>query len=84
METAVHKMTGMPAARMGFKDRGVLREGLAADVTIFDPAIVKDESTFPEPHRYPRGIPYVIVNGAVTVDRGRMSGARAGRILRKA
>ena len=84
METAVHKMTGMPAARMGFKDRGVLREGLAADVTIFDPAIVKDESTFSEPHRYPRGIPYVIVNGAVTVDRGRMSGARAGRILRKA
>jgi N-acyl-D-aspartate/D-glutamate deacylase len=83
METAVHKMTGMPAARMGFKDRGLLREGLAADVTIFDPATVKDESTFPEPHRYPRGIPYVIVNGTVAVDGGRMSGARAGRILRK-
>ena len=83
METAVHKMSGMPAARMGFKDRGLLREGYAADVTIFDPATVKDESTFPEPHRYPRGIPYVIVNGAVAVDGGRMSGERAGRILRK-
>jgi N-acyl-D-amino-acid deacylase len=83
VETAVHKMTGMPAARMGFEDRGVLREGLAADVTIFDPATVKDESSFPDPHRYPRGIPYVIVNGAVAVDGGRMSGARGGRILRR-
>ena len=84
METAVHKMTGMPAGRMGFKDRGLLKEGFAADVTIFDPTTVKDESTFPEPHRYPRGLPYVIVNGTVAVDGGRMSGARAGRVLRRA
>ena len=83
METAVHKMTGMPAARMGFKDRGLLREGFAADVTVFDPATVKDESTFPDPHRYPTGIPYVVVNGAVAVDAGRLSAARAGRIIRK-
>ena len=84
METAVHKMTGMAAQRMRFKDRGLLREGFAADVTVFNPATVKDESTYPEPHRYPTGIPYVIVNGAVVVDDNRMSAARAGRILRRA
>jgi dihydroorotase/N-acyl-D-amino-acid deacylase len=83
METAVHKMTGMAAQRLRLKDRGMLREGLAADVTVFDPKTVKDESTFPDPHRYPTGIPYVIVNGAVVVDRGRMSTERAGRILRR-
>ncbi|MBM4438943.1 MAG: D-aminoacylase [Candidatus Rokubacteria bacterium] len=82
METAVHKMTGMVAARLGLKDRGLLREGYAADVTVFDPRTVKDESTYPDPHRYPTGIPYVIVNGAVVVDGARMSEARTGRILR--
>jgi N-acyl-D-amino-acid deacylase len=83
METAVHKMTGMAAQRLRLGDRGVLREGLAADVTVFDPKTVKDESTFPDPHKYPTGIPYVIVNGTVVVDRGRMSGERTGRILRR-
>jgi N-acyl-D-amino-acid deacylase len=83
METAVHKMTGMAARRLRLKDRGLLREGFAADVTVFDPATVKDESTFPDPHRYPTGIPYVIVNGAIVVDGGRMSAERAGRILRR-
>jgi N-acyl-D-amino-acid deacylase len=83
METAVHKMTGMAATRLGLKDRGFLREGYAADVTVFDPATVKDESTYPDPHRYPTGIPYVVVNGAVVVDHARMSGERTGRIIRK-
>ena len=83
METAVHKMTGMAAQRLRLRDRGVLREGYAADVTVFDPRTVKDESTFPDPHRYPTGIPFVIVNGAVVVDQGRMSDARAGRIIRR-
>jgi N-acyl-D-amino-acid deacylase len=82
IETAVHKMTGMAAQRLRLADRGVLREGFAADVTVFDPATVKDESTYADPHRYPTGIPYVIVNGAVAVDAGRMSEARAGQILR--
>jgi dihydroorotase/N-acyl-D-amino-acid deacylase len=75
-------MTGMAAQRLRLADRGVLREGFAADVTVFDPATVKDESTYADPHRYPTGIPYVIVNGAVAVDAGRMSEARAGQILR--
>ena len=82
METAVQKMTGMPAGRLGLKDRGLVREGFAADITVFDPATVKDDSTYADPHRYPSGIPYVIVNGAVTVDGGRMQMPRAGRILR--
>jgi N-acyl-D-amino-acid deacylase len=83
METAVHKMTGMAAQRLRLRDRGLLREGYAADVTVFDPRTVKDESTFPDPHRYPTGIPYVIVNGAVVVDAGRMSTPRVGRIIRR-
>ncbi len=81
LETAVHKMTGMAAARIGLRERGLVQPGYFADLTIIDPATVKDESTYPEPHRYPTGVPYVIVNGAVVVDDGRMGAARPGRIL---
>jgi N-acyl-D-aspartate/D-glutamate deacylase len=81
LETAVHKMTGMPARRLRMRDRGLLRPGLAADLTVFDPATVKDEATFGDPHRYPAGIPYVIVNGAVVVDGGRFNAAGSGRVL---
>jgi N-acyl-D-amino-acid deacylase len=81
LETAVHKMTGMPAHRLRMKDRGMLRPGNAADITIFDPATVNDEATFGDPHRYPAGIPYVIVNGAVVVDDGRFHPAGTGRVL---
>jgi N-acyl-D-amino-acid deacylase len=83
LETAVHKMTGMPAARLRLKDRGLLREGYAADVTVFDPRTVKDEATYAEPHRYPTGIPYVVVNGALAVDDGRMRAPGHGRVLRR-
>lgn len=79
----MHKMTGMPAARMGLSDRGVLREGAFADVAVFDPATVADRSTFQAPHQYPAGIPYVVVNGRVVVDGGRYTGVRAGRVLRR-
>jgi len=58
-----------------------VREGYAGDLTIFDPAMVLDESTFAEPHRYPSGIPYVVVNGAVVVDGGRMNPLGTGRVL---
>jgi N-acyl-D-aspartate/D-glutamate deacylase len=80
LETAVNKMSGMPAQRLGLRDRGLVQQGYFADLTVFDPATVKDESSYPDPHRYPSGIPYVIVNGAVAVDEGRMA-ARAGRVL---
>jgi N-acyl-D-aspartate/D-glutamate deacylase len=81
LETAVHKMTGMSAARLRLRDRGLVREGYAADLAIFDPATVRDESTFADPHRYPSGLPYVVVNGAVVVDGGRMNPLGTGRVL---
>jgi N-acyl-D-amino-acid deacylase len=81
LETAVHKMTGMCAQRLGLRDRGLVRPGLAADLTVFDPVAVGDAATFADPHRYPTGIPYVIVNGAAVVDGGRMSTLGRGRVL---
>ena len=81
LESAVHKMTGMPAARLRLRDRGLVREGYAADLAIFDPRAVKDEATFADPHRYPSGIPYVVVNGSVVVDGGRMQPLGTGRVL---
>ncbi|HEX2094457.1 MAG TPA: D-aminoacylase [Longimicrobiaceae bacterium] len=84
LEEAVHKMTGMPAARLGVRDRGRIAEGMHADLVVFDPATVADLATYQEPHRYPAGIEYVLVNGVVAVDRGRFTDARAGRVLRRA
>lgn len=81
LEVAVRKMTEMPAKRLGLTDRGVLREGGIADVVIFDPATVKDNSTFAAPHQYPTGIETVIVNGVVAVLQSKPTGARAGRVL---
>jgi N-acyl-D-aspartate/D-glutamate deacylase len=76
-------MTGAPAQKLGFKDRGILREGYKADITIFDPRTIKDEATFTEPQRYPVGIPYVIVNGTVVVTNGEHTGALPGKALKK-
>jgi N-acyl-D-amino-acid deacylase len=78
---AVKKMTSMNADKIGLEDRGRLREGLWADVTIFDANRVIDRATFDNPHQYPIGIQYVIVNGAVTFDADRHTGALAGRVL---
>jgi N-acyl-D-amino-acid deacylase len=80
-ETAVHKMTGMPAAKLGIASRGLVKTGYAADLALFDPKTVRDEATFPEPHRYPVGIPYVVVNGQVVVDGPRYNAVPAGRVL---
>jgi N-acyl-D-amino-acid deacylase len=82
LEEAVRKMTGLPAARVGLKDRGTLREGAYADLTIFDPQTVKDRSTFENPNQYPEGIPYVIINGQLSVDNGQRTKALAGHVLR--
>lgn len=81
LETAVHKMTGMPARRLGLRDRGVVREGAAADLVVLDPERVRDEATFADPHRYPTGLPWVIVNGAVVVDDRRFTARGTGRVL---
>jgi N-acyl-D-amino-acid deacylase len=81
-EQAVRKMTSLPAQRLGFPERGLLRPGLAADVTCIDPETVRDTATYEEPRQLPEGIPYVIVNGALTVDEGRRTEALPGRALR--
>lgn len=82
LEQAIHKMTGMPAKRVGLRDRGLLRAGSYADVTIFDPKTVIDRATFEAPNQHPVGINYVIVNGQISVDNGKRTPALAGRALR--
>jgi N-acyl-D-aspartate/D-glutamate deacylase len=79
---AVRKMTSLAAAITGLTDRGMLRPGMAADITLFDPATVIDKATFESPMQYPVGIPYVIVNGTVVIDQGQHTGAKPGRVLR--
>ena len=83
LENAVRKMTSLNAAKIGLTDRGTLRAGGFADVTVFDPATVIDKSTYTAPFAYNDGIEFVIVNGRVVLDRGTHTGARPGRALRK-
>jgi dihydroorotase/N-acyl-D-amino-acid deacylase len=82
LEEAIRKMTSQPASRVGLRDRGVLRPGLAADVVVFDPATIHDVATFDDPNHYSVGIKAVLVNGRVVVDGGRISEERPGRALR--
>ncbi len=82
LETAIRKMTGVAADRLGLAGRGYLREGWFADITVFDPASVADRATFERPHQVADGIRYVMVNGAFTLDEGRPTPARPGRALR--
>ncbi|MGD0803445.1 MAG: D-aminoacylase [Candidatus Bathyarchaeia archaeon] len=81
-EDAIRKMTSYTAQTHGLTDRGILRPGLVADITIFDPEVIEDTATFENPIQHPRGLEYVIVNGVVSVEHGKHNGARAGRILR--
>jgi N-acyl-D-amino-acid deacylase len=82
LELAIHKMTGLPASNVGLKERGLIRKGYFADITIFDPRTVIDRATFEDPNQYPVGINYVIVNGQLEVDNGKRTPALAGRPLR--
>ena len=82
IEEAIHKMTGLSAAKVGLRDRGLLRAGMLADITIFDPQTVQDRATFEMPNQFPAGINYVIVNGQIEVDNGRRTSALGGRVLR--
>ena len=83
LEEAVRRMTGAPAARLGLRERGLLRTGYAADVVVFDPARVRANATYEEPRRHPDGIEHVIVNGEPVVDAGEHTGAAPGRALRR-
>jgi N-acyl-D-aspartate/D-glutamate deacylase len=81
LEEAVRKMTSWPATRMRLANRGTIKEGNWADVTIFDLDALDDRATYERPMEFPSGIEYVIVNGVVTIEKGRHTGAKAGRIL---
>ena len=83
LEEAVYKMAGFPANRLGLKDRGLIQQGLAADIAVFDPATVIDNATFEDPHRYASGIPHVFVAGEPIVLDGEHTGATPGRVLRR-
>ncbi len=82
LEDAVRKATSLPAQRVGLLDRGLLRPGMYADVTVFDPGSVIDRATFEQPHQPSTGIVYVLVNGQVVLDHGKLTAARPGRGLR--
>lgn len=81
LEEAIRKMTSLAAQRLGLQDRGLVREGHWADLVVFDPTRVADTATFENPHQYPRGIEYVLVNGRVVIRRGEHTGARPGRVI---
>jgi len=81
LEDAVRKMSAFPAQRIGLVDRGVLREGMKADIAIFDPLTIRDLATFEKPHQYAEGFSTVIVNGEVVFENGEMTAARPGRLL---
>ena len=78
---AVHKMTGLPARRLGLRDRGVIRVGARADLVVFDPRRVADRATYEAPHRYPAGVEHVLVNGSIVVKDGEHTGSLPGRVL---
>ncbi|HET9525072.1 MAG TPA: D-aminoacylase [Pyrinomonadaceae bacterium] len=82
LEDAIRKMTSLPAQTFGFRDRGMIREGFAADIVIFDENTIIDQATFDKPHQYPLGISHVLVNGAVVVANNQMTEARPGVALR--
>jgi N-acyl-D-amino-acid deacylase len=85
LEQAIHKMTGATARALRLRDRGLLREGCRADITIFDPADFEDRATYADPHQYPSGTrTTVIINGAVVVENARHTGATPGMVLRRA
>jgi N-acyl-D-amino-acid deacylase len=81
-QEAVRKMTSLPADFLGLKDRGRIKEGMAADIVIFNPETVIDRATFSDPHQYPKGIEYVITNGTIVIQQEKHTGALSGKILR--
>jgi len=83
LEDAVRKMTSLPAQTFRLESKGVIKAGLDADIVIFDPDTVSDRSTFEDPSRKPEGVDYVIVNGVVAVEKGTVTGQRAGKVQRK-
>ena len=84
LEDAVRKFTALPAQRMRLTDRGVLKQGMWADVVVFDPATVRDVATFDDPNHLSEGMEFVLVNGNLVIENGKMTGALPGKVLRGA
>ena len=82
LEDAIRRMTSLPARTFGLQERGLLREGMAADLVLFDPVRVQDKSTYAQPHQYSQGFDFVLVNGQIVVDDGKLTAARPGQPLR--
>jgi N-acyl-D-amino-acid deacylase len=83
LENAIRKMTSFPAMRLGLTDRGLIKENFWGDIVIFNPDTVIDKGTFEEPHQFPEGIPYVIVNGIIVVDNNKQKKKFPGKVLRR-
>jgi dihydroorotase/N-acyl-D-amino-acid deacylase len=83
LETAIRKMSAMPAARLGLKDRGLVKKGMKADLVLFDPETVIDQATFVEPQQFSEGIKHVFVNGIKVWDGGKTTASLPGSIVRK-
>ena len=81
-ESSIRKMTSLAAQRVGINDRGLLKPGMYADITIFDPNTIIDRSTYENPSQLPTGVSYVLVNGVPVVDGGQVTSALPGRALR--
>lgn len=79
---AIHKFTALPAQRMRFTDRGVLKKGMWADIVIFNPATIRDVATYANPNQLSKGMDYVLINGVPVIDQGKMTGALPGKVLR--
>jgi N-acyl-D-amino-acid deacylase len=84
LEDAIRKFSALPAQRMHFTDRGVLKAGMWADVVVFDPTTIKDVATFEEPNQLSQGMEFVLVNGVPVIDQGKMTGKLPGKVLRGA
>jgi dihydroorotase/N-acyl-D-amino-acid deacylase len=82
LEDAIRKFTALAAQRMRLNDRGVLKQGMWADVVIFDPPTIRDLATFEDPNQLAQGMSYVLVNGQPVIDQGKMTGVLPGRVLR--
>ncbi len=83
LEKAVHKVTGLPAAKIGLKDRGLIAPGMKADLALFDPERFLDTATYADPKRYPAGLHAVVINGEIVVENGKNCGTRPGKVIRK-
>jgi N-acyl-D-amino-acid deacylase len=82
-EEAIHRMSGLPARRLGLKDRGTLAPGQKADLVVLDPMAIEDRATYERPHVGPAGVALVVVNGQVAARDGAVTGVRAGQVLRR-